>query len=205
MRSKCASPIPTVHSILGILALHALGVLALTAASFLISGRAVAGCDLTRHLAKLNSAKALAAGVEVRTPGAAAAFSGPQNRAITGYWLAVTVDGQGNVVDERFDNWFDDHNEVFVDQSPPPTGNVCNGTWVQTGSHEFKLLHKAWVFDSTNTIVIATVAIRDAITLSENKESFSGTETFTEYDLNGNVLGTFGPFDLQGTRLKVDF
>jgi hypothetical protein len=124
--------------------------------------------------------------------------------AITGYYRVRTI-YQGSVIDERFDNWFADHNEVFVDETPPVQRNACNGTWVQSGAREYKLLHDTWQFDSTNTIVIAYGAIRDTITLSNDRESFSGTESFTVYDLNNNVLATFGPFDLQGTRIKVDF
>jgi len=178
-------------------------VLALSAAS-LFSESAAAGCDLTTHLAKLNAAKVSVAGIVATAPSATAEWSGPENPAVTGYYLVLTL-YQGSIVDERFDNWFADHNELFIDQSPPPTGYVCNGTWVQSGRSEYKLMHKAWIFDSTNTFVIGTLGIRDTITLSKDRESFTGTEINTVYDANGNVLAVYGPFDLQGTRLRVDF
>jgi len=132
-------------------------------------------------------------------------WSGPENPAITGYWLVIDTDALGNVTDERFDNWFADHNEVFMDQSPPPTGNAYNGTWVQSAWQGYKMLHKAWVFDSTNTIAIGVFAIRAEVTLEKGDESFSGTETGTVYDLNGNVQAVYGPFEIKGTRIKVDF
>jgi len=178
--------------------------LVIACATSMYSGSAAAGCDTTTHLAKLSSAKVSVAGAETSTSSATADWSGPENPAITGYWLVLST-YQGSVVDERFDNWFADHNELFIDQSPPPTGYACNGTWVQFGHLEYKLLHKAWIFDSTNTVVIGTVGIRDTVTLSEDRESFTGTEMNTVYDVNGNVLAVYGPINLSGTRIKVDF
>jgi len=163
-----------------------------------------AGCDLTNFLAKLNSAKPTVSGGAASTASATETFSGPENRAIKGYWQVASI-FQGSIVDGRFDNWFADHNELFIDQSPPATDNVCNGTWVQSGAREYKLRHMAWVFDSTNTLVIGTIGIRDTVTLSKDEQTFSGTEIDTVYDLKGNVLEVFGPIELQGTRVKVDF
>jgi hypothetical protein len=163
-----------------------------------------AGCNLTNFLAKLNSAKASLAGGAASAASATETFSGPESRAIKGYWQVVSI-FQGTIVDGRFDNWFADHNELFIDQSPPATDNVCNGTWVQSGAREFKLRHMAWVFDSTNTFVIGTIGIRDTVTIDKGEQTFSGTEVNTLYDLNGNVLGVFGPIELQGTRVQVDF
>jgi hypothetical protein len=173
------------------------------AASF--SGSAVAGCNLRTTIAEFNiPANASVAGVAAGTSSVPADWSGPELLAITGYYLVQTI-YQGSVVDERYDNWFADHNELFVDQTPPVEGNTCNGTWVQSGAREYKLLHDTWQFDSTNTIAIAYASIRDTVTLSKDGNSFSGTETFTVYDLNNNLLASYGPFELQGTRLKVDF
>jgi hypothetical protein len=195
MRSNNASIISSVYCSLGVLSLY-------VAAAF--NASAVA-CDLKSVVAKMSSAKPSVANATAKTPSTAAAWDGAENHAITGFWLAQSLDGQGNIVDQRFDNWFADHNELFVDVTPPATDNVCNGTWIQSGPREFKLRHMGWVFDSTNTFVIGTVGIRDTITLSADSQSFTGAEINTLYDLNGNVLGVFGPFDLQGTRLKVDF
>jgi hypothetical protein len=165
-----------------------------------------AACDLTNVLSKASAADTTSATALVATAsGAAPDWSGPEDSsAITGYWRVLTY-YQGSVVDERFDNWFADHNEVFVDETPPIEGNACNGTWIQSGPREFKLLHDTWQFDSTNTIVIAWAAVRDTITLSSDKQSFTGTETFTVYDLNNNVLAVYSGFNLSATRLKVDF
>jgi hypothetical protein len=196
MRLTKAFPLSSVYCGLGVLSLS-------VASSF--TGSAVA-CDLKSVVAKMASAKPSVAtsAAAASTVSTTAAWSGSENPAITGYYHVLTL-SQGSVIDERFDNWFADHNELFVDETPPVEGNACNGTWVQSGEREYKLLHDTWQFDSTNTIVIAIGVIRDTVTLSKDRQSFSGTETFTVYDLNNNVLAVYGPFDLQGTRLKVDF
>jgi hypothetical protein len=194
MRLTKAFPLSSVY--------YGLGVLSVSVASSL-TGSAVA-CDLNSVVGKMASAKPSVAINAASTASATAIWSGPENPAITGYYLVRTL-SQGSVIDERFDNWFADHNELFVDETPPIAGNACNGTWVQSGEREYKLLHDTWQFDSTNTIVIAVGVIRDTVTLSKDRQSFSGTETFTVYDLNNNVLAMYGPFDLQGTRLRVDF
>lgn len=198
MRSKQTSVISTVGASL------------IASVSSLCSEVAVANCNVTMLLDRMNSAKAsgasVASGANVTpsTSSAPAAFSGNEKRAIVGYWQVTSI-FQGSIVDGRFDNWFEDHNELFIDQSPPATDNVCNGTWVRSGEGEYKLRHMAWVFDSTNTIVVGTIGIRDTVTLSTDEQTFSGTEIDTVYDLNGNVLGVFGPIELQGKRVKVDF
>jgi hypothetical protein len=173
------------------------------AASF--SGPAVAGCELTSQLARLSSAKSTVQSSATSLASPTAAWSGPESQAITGYWHIQTLDDLGNVLDQRFDNYFADHNELFVDTTPPVQGNTCNGTWIQTGRLEFKLLHLTWQFDSSNTIAIAYAAIRDVISLSKDEQSLSGTESFVLYDLNGNVQATFGPFVLKGKRVTVNF
>jgi hypothetical protein len=171
----------------------------------LCTGRAALGCDLFAHFGTVKPAiTSSVAKPASPTTAPTADWSGDETGAITGYWLIVdTYDG--SVTDERFDNYFADHNEVFMDQSSPPTGNACNGTWRQSGLHEFKLLHKAWVFDSTNTFPIGSFALRATITVSDDARSLSGTETGTVYDLNGNVLTVYGPFDISGNRIRVDF
>jgi len=50
------------------------------------------------------------------------------NGISTGYWSVKTTNDQGNALDRRFDNYFEDHNELFVDTTPPVEGNTCNAS-----------------------------------------------------------------------------
>lgn len=124
----------------------------------------------------------------------------PQGPAptIVGLWdMQAIVDGQ--VVDEGFDQFHADGNEVLNDTPPPATGNVCLGVYVQTGKRTFKLRHPSWLYDTTNTTVIGRITILSDITLDQSGNSYTGTFTLQIRDLTGAPIAP----DVSG-QLKAD-
>jgi hypothetical protein len=180
------------------------GVVALCVVS-LPSGSAVA-CDLGKRLASMGiSARTPAVTNAASTPSATANWSGREDAAITGFWLVNMFDANGTLVDQIYENAFRDHNQLEIDQTPPELGNSCNGTWVQSGEREYKVYHPTWQFDPTTFVANAYGVLRETWKLSEDGQSFSGTNVITLYNLDGSFAGGPFEFQLQGKRLKVDF
>ncbi|MBZ5625619.1 MAG: hypothetical protein LAQ69_44035 [Acidobacteriia bacterium] len=92
----------------------------------------------------------------------------------------------GKPVDLSFEIWHADGTEVLIDQTPPVEGNVCIGTWAQTGTLTYKLTHPALNFDMNGNF-IGTVLIREVVELDRSGNKFSGTYTVDVFDLNGTA------------------
>jgi len=125
---------------------------------------------------------------------------GPQT--IVGLWQ-VTFSVEGQVVDQSFDAWNLGGTEILTDDTNPIEDNVCIGTWVQTGRRTYKLKHPSYYFDDSGNL-LGTAILRDAVTLSRDGQSYSGTELVDIYDTAGNFLGEISS-DLAATRISVDF
>ena len=123
----------------------------------------------------------------------------PLNPSIVGLWqLMDLVDGQS--VDISYEIWHGDGTEILIDLTPPAEGNVCIGTWVQTGTLTFKLTHPALNFDMDGNF-IGTVMIRSVVTLDRSGDKFTGTDTVDLFDVNGSHTDHFeGQF--VGARIK---
>jgi len=144
------------------------------------------------------------------------AESRPQNSPgffanIVGLW-DVKDYYQGQLIDEYFDTWNSDGNELFIDATDPIEDNVCQGIWApapfaggqSTPSRTYKLKHVAWGFDDTGTLQYRAV-FHDIITLSADGKSFTGTEDVYVYDLEGNLTSQYLGDVLQATRITIDF
>jgi hypothetical protein len=105
---------------------------------------------------------------------------------IVGLWHSVYT-FSGHIVDQSFETYRDDGTEMEVDLGPPVIGNVCSGTWEQTGSHTFKLTHPAWTFDESGNL-LGMAIIRDVVTLDRSGDKFSGTEAVDLFDINGKFI-----------------
>jgi hypothetical protein len=151
------------------------------------------------------SARTPAVATAASAPGAAANWSGPEDSAITGFWLVNMFDANGTLIDQIYENAFRDHNQLEIDQTPPDLGNSCNGTWVQSGAREYKIYHPTWQFDPTTFVANAYGVLRETWKLSKDGQSFSGTNVITLYNLDGSLAGGPFEFQLQGRRLHVDF
>lgn len=122
----------------------------------------------------------------------------PLNPSIVGLWQVMDL-VDGKPVDLSFELWHADGTEVLIDQTPPAEGNVCIGTWLQTGSLTFKLTHPALNFDMNGNF-IGTVMIREVVTLDRNGNKFTGTSTVDLFDVLGIPTDHFeGQF--VGTRI----
>lgn len=113
--------------------------------------------------------------------------------SIVGLWHTVFLaDPNGgyytagpNVFDEGFDAWHADGNETLNDIPEPASGNVCIGVWTQTGPLTYLLKHVTWIYDSTNTTLVAVGTITEQVTLDAGGNNYSGTATFNGLDLTG--------------------
>jgi hypothetical protein len=70
-------------------------------------------------------------------------------------------------------------------------------------NNRYKLNHAAISWDSTGTVQVGAANIVENVGLAPNGNSFSGTFTITQYDMNGNVLATVSG-NITGTRIDVD-
>jgi hypothetical protein len=111
------------------------------------------------------------------------------NPTIVGLWQVMDTEN-GQPIDLSFEVYHSDGTEILIDQTPPPEGNVCIGTWVQTGTLTYKLTHPALNFDM-NGNYIGTVMIREVVTLNRNGYQFSGTYTVDVFDLTGTATDHF--------------
>ena len=107
--------------------------------------------------------------------------------SIVGLWVVNFVE-DGQIVDQGFDVWSSDGTETLNDAVPPATGNVCLGAWSKTSPLTYSLNHPSWIYDDTNTMVVAMAFIREHITLDSSGNSFSGDVTIDVIDLMGNQL-----------------
>ncbi|HLK63605.1 MAG TPA: hypothetical protein VKU19_09205 [Bryobacteraceae bacterium] len=105
---------------------------------------------------------------------------------IVGLWQVMDTEN-GQPVDLSFELWHADGTEVLIDQTPPPEGNVCIGTWQQTGPLIYKLTHPALNFDMDGNF-IGTVLINEVVTLDRTGLKFSGTYTVDVFDLTGQLV-----------------
>jgi hypothetical protein len=128
--------------------------------------------------------------------------NGQDNDPITGMWQ-VTFTSGGAVIDTGFAVWHADGTEIMNSGDRPPlTSSFCMGVWKRVGNN-YKLNHGAISWDSTGTVQVGAANIVEQVALAPNGESFSGTFTITQYDMNGNVLVTI-PGTITGTRINVN-
>jgi len=113
----------------------------------------------------------------------------PLNPSIIGLWQVMDLEN-GQPVDLSFEIWHADGTEVLIDQTPPAEGNVCIGTWLQTGALTYKLTHPALNFDMNGNF-IGTVMIREVVTLDRNANKFTGTYTVDLFDVTGVATDHF--------------
>ena len=152
------------------------------------------------------AAGALQTAVRAMAPGLPAAVVSHDSDGgrgdIVGLWDTKFFDNTGALIDEGYETFTSDGQELLVDTSPPAIDNVCNGLWIQTGTI-FKLKHVAWDFDNSGNLV-GRYVFHITITLDPKGNSFSGTAILFQYDLSGNLVfhasGT-----VKGTRITVDF
>jgi hypothetical protein len=124
------------------------------------------------------------------------------NDPITGLWKVTFTDGTTQI-DTGFAVWHSDGTEIMNSgDRPPMTSNFCLGVWKKIDGH-YKLNHAAISWDSTGTVQVGAANIKEDVVLGPKGDRFCGTFTITQYDMNGNVLGTVSG-DITGTRIGVN-
>jgi len=101
---------------------------------------------------------------------------------IVGTWLA-----NYGPVGQAFIQWHSDGTEWENITHPSVGGNICMGSWVQTGPRTYYRNHFGWIFDSTGTIA-GYFNETETDTLSKDGNSYSGTNVSIFYDLDNNVV-----------------
>ena len=129
--------------------------------------------------------------------------------SIVGMWhvkfTALTQNGEpvpvvgGVVIDNAVAVWHPDGTEIMNSSRSAQDGNFCLGVWKRTGDRSYLLNHIPWqgnVFDPTappDAIGAhqGGAQIIEKITLSRDRNSYTGTFTLHAYDTSGNVYVWF--------------
>ena len=125
---------------------------------------------------------------------------------IVGLWHVIYTAG-GMTFNDTFDTWHADGTEFESAFLPSAAGNVCTGVWAPTGRRSVKLYHIGWLYNPGTPLATASnyFTLNEEITVAEDNKSYSGTFTFTVYNLDGTptkmpaVEGT-----MESTRITAD-
>jgi hypothetical protein len=101
--------------------------------------------------------------------------------AIVGMWN-VTFTSAGKTVDFGYSQWHSDGTEIMNSGGhTPASGNFCLGVWTKTGNLTYQVNHYALAYvpspDPPFGTLVATINIREYVTLDHSGNTFSGTFT----------------------------
>ncbi len=131
---------------------------------------------------------------------------GANQNAIFGFWIDSSIVGfwkvnftskdnpgipDGTVLDSGFSQWHDDRTEILNSSRPPSTQSFCLGVWEHKGQFQYELNHFAISWNPDGTL-LGPANIREKVTLSHDRDSYSGTFTIRQYDEGGNLLVQIG-------------
>lgn len=124
------------------------------------------------------------------------------NRAIVGLWLSTVLIG-GQPVYQAFESFTSDGLEILNDNGSTLNGNVCLGVWAPTGRNALKVNHPSWNYDDHGNL-IGTVILKSQITIDPGGNSFRGTITEYDCDVNFKNCTSPGTAMLAGTRITAN-
>jgi hypothetical protein len=111
----------------------------------------------------------------------------------------------GAQLDFGYTQWHSDGTELLNSGGrAPATENFCMGTWVQTGRYTYQLNHFALGYDAITGLLNGKTNIAETVTLSPGGTIYSGTFAITNYDTNGNKVGTTLTGQVTADRITVD-
>lgn len=121
----------------------------------------------------------------------------------------------GAVVDFGTVQLHSDGTELMVSGGrAPSTGDVCMGTWQQTGAHSYEVKHIALAWISSDTpppvgpaspaMFLGPAIIHESITLDHTRNSYTGTFTLDQYGSDETTLLEHIGGTITGTRFSVD-
>ncbi len=148
----------------------------------------------------------------------------PRHDSIVGLWkVTFTSDGSaypaailaGVETDFGTVQWHSDGTEFMISGGrAPSTGDVCRGVWKQTGPRTGKLNHLALAWASQDTpsppgpltpaAFLGPGVVLEAITLSQDGNSYSGPFAIDQYAADGTTLIEHIGGTVTGTRMTVD-
>ncbi|WP_218509249.1 hypothetical protein [Variovorax sp. dw_308] len=140
---------------------------------------------------------------------------------IVGMWKVTLVsDGtaypipipNGAPIDFGTAQWHSDGTEVLVSGGrAPSTGDVCMGVWEQIGNSTYKLKHVGLSYSSTDSVppsspsvFLGPAIIRETVTLSHSRDSYTGTFTIDQYAADEVTLIEHIGGTVTATRFTVD-
>lgn len=163
------------HRALGPKTLYALGVLACLSA--LYSVPASAGCMNPRS----------AASQHIFGPHAGKWGGGhAPTHTIVGTWH-VTYTLEGAPFADAFIQWHSDGTEWENINLPILDGNLCLGSWTESGANTFTRNHYGWTYDGEGNLTGYFGEVETDL-LSRDGNSYSGNFAMKSYDLNGNEI-----------------
>jgi hypothetical protein len=110
----------------------------------------------------------------------------------------------GTILDFGYTQWHSDGTELLNSGGrAPATENFCMGVWVQTGRYTYQWNHFALSYDATTGLLNGKANIAETVTLSPGGTIYSGTFTITNFDTNGNKVGTVSG-QVTADRVTVD-
>jgi len=131
--------------------------------------------------------------------------AGDESVAITGLWHVIFLAG-GQTFDEGIDLWTSDGTEILNDIAPPQpangSGTICLGVFKIVGPRTYKLRHPGFMIDASGNPA-GTVLLLEQVTLAPTGNSYTGSFTYTTYDLGGKItFQTSG--EIKAQRVTVD-
>jgi hypothetical protein len=102
---------------------------------------------------------------------------------IVGTWLV-----NYGPVGQAFIQWHSDGTEFENITHPAIGGNMCMGSWVQTGWRTYFRNHFGWIFDSTTGLIAGYFNETETDSLSRDGNSYTGTNVSIFYDMDSNVV-----------------
>jgi len=116
--------------------------------------------------------------------------------SIVGTWLvSYTLGGEAII------QWHSDGTEWENINHPTLGGNICLGRWEQTGRYTYVRHHIGWIYEVAGAPASNYFLEDETAVLAADGKSYSGTDTFTIYNLDGTVQ--VGP--LAGTASATRF
>jgi hypothetical protein len=113
----------------------------------------------------------------------------------------------GTILDGGNTLWYADGNENTVSGvRAPATGDVCLGIWKRTGEWTYELNHIGLSWDPVHNVPAGPAFIKQYVTLSKDKNSYTGTFSIRQLDADGKTLSTPAPIvgKIVATRVTID-
>jgi hypothetical protein len=139
----------------------------------------------------------------------AAITPGPKGR-LEGTWLATVIftDGFTLKVLFTFMPGKDENEGTLIDTNeflltPDPIGAPDQGAWQRTAERNFIATHLAFLFNSSDGSPAGTAKVRDAITINQLNDKFTGRQFVEIFDTNGAFVTSFSA-TMSAVKIKAE-